>query len=55
MKKLNINSEEPLAELEVPFPVGQVLWRLTNTANNRTRGQVVAYADPGPTPTVSMR
>jgi hypothetical protein len=30
----------------VPFPVGQVLWRVTNTANNRTRGQVVPYADP---------
>jgi hypothetical protein len=44
MKKLN--QEELLAELEVPFPVDQVLWRVTNTANNRTRGQVVAYADP---------
>jgi hypothetical protein len=30
----------------VPFPVDQVLWRVTNTANNRTRGQVVPYADP---------
>ena len=44
MKKLS--NEELLAELEVPFPVGQVLWRVTNTANNRTRGQVVPYADP---------
>ena len=44
MKKLS--NEELLAELEVPFPVDQVLWRVTNTANNRTRGQVVAYADP---------
>jgi hypothetical protein len=44
MKKLN--REELLAELEVPFPVDQVLWRVTNTANNRTRGQVVPYADP---------
>ena len=44
MKKLN--NEELLAELEVPFPVDQVLWRVTNTANNRTRGQVVPYADP---------
>jgi hypothetical protein len=42
MKKLN--NEELLAELEVPFPVDQVLWRVTNTANNRTRGQVVPYA-----------
>ena len=44
MKK--ISNEELLAELEVPFPVDQVLWRVTNTANNRTRGQVVPYADP---------
>src|SRR5215469_2532752 len=44
MKKLS--KEELLAELEVPFPVGQVLWRVTNTANNRTRGQIVPYADP---------
>jgi len=39
MKKLS--NEELLVELEVPFPVDQVLWRVTNTANNRTRGQVV--------------
>ena len=44
MKKLS--NEELLAELEVPFPVGLVLWRVTNTANNRTRGQVVSYAHP---------
>ena len=44
MKKLS--NEELLAELEVPFPVDQVLWRVTNTANNRTCGQVVPYADP---------
>jgi hypothetical protein len=44
MKKLS--NEELLAEMEVPFPVGQVLWRVTNTANKRTRGQVVPYADP---------
>ena len=44
MKKLS--NEELLAELEVPFPVDQVLWRVTNTANNRTRGQVVPYSDP---------
>ena len=55
MKKLNINSEELLAELEVvPFPVGQVLWRVTNTAKHRTRAKVVAYADRVPTPTISM-
>ena len=44
MKKLS--NEELLVELEVPFPFDQVLWRVTNTANNRTRGQVVPYADP---------
>ena len=44
MKKLS--NEELLAELEVPFPFDQVLWRVTNTAKNRTRGQVVPYADP---------
>jgi hypothetical protein len=44
MRKLS--NEELLAELEVPFPIDQVLWRVTNTANNRTRGQVVPYADP---------
>ncbi len=44
MKKFS--NEELLVELEVPFPVDQVLWRVTNTANNRTRGQVVPYADP---------
>jgi len=44
MKKLS--NEELLVELEVPFPVDQILWRVTNTANNRTRGQVVPYADP---------
>ena len=44
MKKLS--NEELLVELEVPFSVDQILWRVTNTANNRTRGQVVPYADP---------
>lgn len=44
MKRLS--NEELLVELEVPFPVDQILWRVTNTASNRTRGQVVPYADP---------
>ena len=44
MKKLS--NEELLVELEAPFSVDQILWRVTNTANNRTRGQVVPYADP---------
>jgi hypothetical protein len=33
------------AELEVPFPPDQVLWRVTNTSNDKKRGQVVPYAD----------
>ena len=32
-------------ELEVPFPPDQVLWRVTNTSNDKKRGQVVPYAD----------
>ena len=35
-----------LRELEVPFSPHQVQWRLTNTAKDRKRGQVVPYADP---------
>ena len=35
-----------LAELEVPFPVHQVQWRVTNTSNDNRRGQIVPYADP---------
>ena len=35
-----------LAELEVPFPAHQVQWRVTNTSNDKKRGQIVAYADP---------
>jgi hypothetical protein len=41
MKRLS--NEEFL--VQVPFPVDQVLWQMTNTANNRTRGQVVPYGD----------
>ena len=44
MKKLS--NDELLVELEAPFSVDQILWRVTNTTNNRTRGQVVPYADP---------
>ena len=33
-------------ELEVPFSSKQVQWRVTNTARDRKRGQVVPYADP---------
>jgi len=33
-------------ELEVPFPPDHVRWRVTNTSNDKKRGQIVAYADP---------
>jgi hypothetical protein len=35
-----------LRELEVPFSPNQVQWRVTNTAKDRKRAQVVPYADP---------
>src|SRR5207253_7866518 len=35
-----------LAELEVPFSPDQVQWRVTNTAKDKKRGQIVPYADP---------
>jgi hypothetical protein len=35
-----------LKELEVPFSPNQVQWRVTNTAKDRKRAQVVPYADP---------
>ena len=35
-----------LSELEVPFPPDQVQWRVTNTTNDKKRGQIVPYADP---------
>src|SRR5271167_807661 len=35
-----------LLELEVPFPPDQVRWRVTNTTNDKQRGQIVPYADP---------
>jgi hypothetical protein len=34
-----------LAELEVPFSPDQVRWRVTNTSNDKRRGQIVPYAD----------
>ena len=33
------------SELEVPFSPDQVRWRVTNTTNDRKRGQIVPYAD----------
>jgi hypothetical protein len=35
-----------LAELEVPLSPDQVRWRVTNTTNDKKRGQIVPYADP---------
>jgi hypothetical protein len=35
-----------LAELEVPFPPQLVQWRVTNTSQDKKRGQIVPYADP---------
>ena len=35
-----------LAELAIPFPPDQVRWRVTNTSNDKKRGQIVPYADP---------
>ena len=37
---------EILSQLEVPFAPDQVQWRVTNTTNDKKRGQVVPYADP---------
>jgi hypothetical protein len=34
-----------LPELEVPFLRDQARWRVTNTTNDKKRGQVVPYAD----------
>src|SRR5256885_15495604 len=34
-----------IAELEVPFLPEQVQWRLTNTARDKKRGQIVPYAN----------
>ena len=35
-----------LTALEVPFPPELVQWRVTNTSNDKKRGQIIAYADP---------
>ena len=39
------NVTKLLEELEIPFPPDQVLWRVTNTSNDKKRGQIVPYAD----------
>ena len=40
------NIAKVLAEIEVPFAPCQVQWRVTNTTNDKKRGQVIPYADP---------
>jgi len=39
-----LDVKEILRELEVPFSPDQVQWRVTVTANDRKRGQIVPYA-----------
>src|SRR5215831_17611233 len=35
-----------VAALEEPFDPQEIKWRVTNTTKDKTRGQVIAYADP---------
>lgn len=35
-----------VAELEIPFDPVVIEWRVTNTARDKARGQVIPYADP---------
>ena len=42
----SLDVKEILRELEVPFSPDQVQWRVTVTAKDRRRGQIVPYADP---------
>jgi hypothetical protein len=37
--------KEVVAELEIPFEQSVIEWRVTNTAQGQSRGQVVPYAD----------
>jgi hypothetical protein len=37
---------ELVAALEEPFDPQEIKWRVTNTTKDRSRGQVIAYADP---------
>src|SRR5438128_10402681 len=41
-----IDVKSVLAELAVPFSPDQVQWRVTNTAKDKKRGQIVPDADP---------
>src|SRR6266487_5451880 len=42
----SLDVKSAIAELEVPFPPDQVQWRVTNTAKDKKRGQIVPYAGP---------
>ena len=37
--------KELVAALEVPFDASQIVWRVTNTSRDNSRGQVIPYAD----------
>src|SRR6185437_7571284 len=37
--------EQIITELQVPFEPSLIEWRVTNTANDKARGQVIPYAD----------
>ena len=42
---LGLELNKLISELEVPFSSDQVRWRVTNTTNDKKRGQSVPYAD----------
>src|SRR5437879_13796400 len=42
----SLDVKSAIADLEVPFPPDQIQWRVTNTAKDKKRGQIVPYADP---------
>ena len=37
--------EQIITELQVPFEPSLIEWRVTNTAKDKARGQVIPYAD----------
>src|SRR6516162_902332 len=45
MSPSGLDVSKLLPELEVPFSPDQVRWRVTNTTNDKKRGQIVPYAD----------
>ena len=48
---LGLEVTKLLAELEVPFSPDQVRWRVTNTSNDKKRGQMCRTPILAPTPT----